>query len=168
MTSLLGHPFGPSMVYISLADLPTNLLSPCRPALPVAGTTILLCHSFTHKAGTGISTRCPSTTLFSLILGPGLPRADEPSPGNLRQSVCGILTHISLLTPAFSLVCAPALLPLNLQCTYNAPLPLKYLYNIQIHSFGILLSPGKSSAQGHSTSELLRTLSRVAASKPTS
>ena len=154
------HPVGGFAYQPAISMLPSSSIGWVQ--------TILLCHSFTPKAGTGISTRCPSTTLFSLILGPGLPRADEPSPGNLRQSVCGILTHISLLTPAFSLVCAPALLPINLQCTYNAPLPLKYLYNIQIHSFGILLSPGKSSAQGHSTSELLRTLSRVAASKPTS
>ena len=36
------------------------------------------------------------------------------------------------------------------------------------HSFGGRLSPVTLSAQNHSTSELLRTLSRVAASKPTS
>ena len=37
-----------------------------------------------------------------------------------------------------------------------------------IHSFGNMFSPGTFSARGHSTSELLRTLSMVAASKPTS
>eukprot|EP00829_Urostomides_striatus_P010570 TRINITY_DN24_c0_g1_i3.p3 TRINITY_DN24_c0_g1~~TRINITY_DN24_c0_g1_i3.p3 ORF type:complete len:205 (+),score=-62.94 TRINITY_DN24_c0_g1_i3:1761-2375(+) len=37
-----------------------------------------------------------------------------------------------------------------------------------IHSFGDLFSPGKFSAQGHSTSELLRTLQMMAASEPTS
>ena len=36
------------------------------------------------------------------------------------------------------------------------------------HGFGERLSPVTLSAQSHSTSELLRTLSRVAASKPTS
>ena len=36
------------------------------------------------------------------------------------------------------------------------------------HGFGGRLSPVTSSAQNHSTSELLRTLSRMAASKPTS
>ena len=40
--------------------------------------------------------------------------------------------------------------------------------NGAIRSFGIQLSPGTSSAQVHLTSELLRFLSRVAASKPTS
>ena len=38
----------------------------------------------------------------------------------------------------------------------------------QMRSFGNMLSPGTFSAQGHSTSELLRTLSRMAASEPTS
>ena len=38
----------------------------------------------------------------------------------------------------------------------------------RVRSFGIQLSPGTFSAQVHLTSELLRFLSRVAASKPTS
>ena len=36
--------------------------------------------------GYGISTVCASTTPFGLALAPGLPWADEPSPGNLRLS----------------------------------------------------------------------------------
>ena len=39
-----------------------------------------------------------------LGLGPDLPWADEPSPGNLRFSAAQILTVLSLLIPAFSLV----------------------------------------------------------------
>ena len=54
--------------------------------------------------GYGISTVCASTTPFGLALAPGLPRADEPSPGNLRFSAITILTQFSLLIPAFSLV----------------------------------------------------------------
>ncbi len=41
-------------------------------------------------------------------------------------------------------------------------------YRYRIRSFGTMLSPVEFSAQGHLTSELLRTLSMVAASKPTS
>ena len=59
----------------------------------------------------------------------------------------------SLLTPAFSLLYTPRLLTVSLLRVYNAPLPL-----LRVLSFGIMLSPGKSSAQDHSTSELLRTL----------
>ena len=119
-------------------------------------SSIFPCHCFIISLGsTGISTCCPSATPFGLALGPDLPRADEPSPGILRLSVCRILTCISLLTPAFSLPCAPPLLPIRLLRPWNAPLPLMFPL---IRSFGNMLSPGTFSAQGHSTSELLRTL----------
>ena len=55
-----------------------------------------------------------STTLFSLALGPDLPWEDELYPGNLRQTVAGILTQLALLTPAFSLLSAPAVLTIHL------------------------------------------------------
>ena len=43
-------------------------------------------------AGYGISTVCASTTPRGLALAPGLPWADEPSPGNLRFSAIMIPT----------------------------------------------------------------------------
>ena len=89
---------------------PTSL----APAIPAAGSPSLLRHSIALTPGTGISTRCPSTTPLGLALGPDLPRADEPSSGNLGFSVRGILTHVPLLTPAFSLLYAPQLLPVLL------------------------------------------------------
>ena len=57
-----------------------------------------------------------STTLFSLVLGPDLPWEDELYPGPLRQTVRGILTHVSLLTPAVSLLIAPTVLTIYLHC----------------------------------------------------
>ena len=42
--------------------------------------------------GYGIFTVCASTTPLGLALAPGLPWADEPSPGNLRFSTIMILT----------------------------------------------------------------------------
>ena len=42
--------------------------------------------------GYGISTVCASAMPFGLTLAPGLPRADEPSSGNLRLSAIMILT----------------------------------------------------------------------------
>ena len=86
--------------------------------------TILLCQCITHKGGTGISTCYPSPTIFVLGLGPDLPWADEPSPGNLGLSTCVFLAHISLLIPAFSLLCRPRLLPVPLPPAHYAPLPL--------------------------------------------
>ena len=75
-----------------------------------------LCPHFSISifGGTGISTCCPSASPIGFTLGPDLPRADEPSSGNLSLSVDRILTYLSLLTPAFSLLTAPQLLPVLL------------------------------------------------------
>ena len=54
-------------------------LCPCVPVLNNFG-------------GYGIFTVCASTTPLGLALAPGLPWADEPSPGNLRFSTIMILT----------------------------------------------------------------------------
>ena len=90
-------------------------LSSCVP-------TVLLYHS------TGISTCCPSTTSFDLALGPDLPRADQLYSGNLGYSAGRILTFLSLLIPAFSLLNTPLLLPVQLRRDKNAPLPMyKYI-----------------------------------------
>ena len=118
------------------------------------GSAICKCPSGLRFGGYGISTVCASTTPFGLALAPGLPGADEPTPGNLRFSAITILTQFSLLIPAFSLLISPPLLSLRLHPNENAPLPsTEYCL-----SFGYTLSPVKSSAQHHSTSELLRTL----------
>jgi hypothetical protein len=60
-------------------------------------------------AGTGISTRYPSTTPHGLALGPDSPRADKLDPGTLGHPAAGILTLHSLLMPAFSLQPPPPL-----------------------------------------------------------
>ena len=73
--------------------------------------------------GYGISTVCASTTPFGLALASGLPRADEPTPGNLGFSAITILTQFSLLIPAFSLLYRPRLLTVSLLPIQNAPLP---------------------------------------------
>ena len=94
---------------------------------------ILLCQCFAHKGGTGISTSYPSPTTIVLGLGPDLPWADEPSPGNLGLSTCMFLAYISLLIPAFSLLHCPPLLSVRLQPMHNAPLPITFR---QSRSFG--------------------------------
>ena len=86
-------------------------LSTCVP-------TVLNTHS------TGISTCYPSTTYLYLALGPDLPRADQLYSGNLGYSAGRILTFLSLLIPAFSLLNTPLLLSVQLRRVNNAPLPL--------------------------------------------
>ena len=117
---------------------------------------ILLCQCITHIGGTGISTCCPSPTIFVLGLGPDLPWADEPSPGNLGLSTCMFLAYISLLIPAFSLLHRPPLLSLRLLPMHYAPLPLTL--SREPEASVVCFSPVTSSAHNHSTSELLRTL----------
>ena len=87
---------------------------------------ILLCHCLTVYGGTGISTCYPSPTTSVLGLGPDLPWADEPSPGNLGLSTCKFLAYISLLIPAFSLLHRPQFLSVLLLPVHYAPLPLTF------------------------------------------
>ena len=84
------------------------------PRFPSTPVSLVL---FKYIGGAGISTCCPSATLFGLTLGPDLPWADEPSPGNLRLSMAWILTMLSLLIPAFSLLSRPAVLSIYLRPT---------------------------------------------------
>ena len=90
---------------------------------------ILLCQCLAHIGGAGISTCSPSPTTIVLGLGPDLPWADEPSPGNLGLSTCVFLAHISLLIPAFSLLHRPPVLPVWLLPMHYAPLPLRLKRN---------------------------------------
>ena len=137
------------------ADLPTALLPRLhrdlhsRIPFPVCVPTVLFI------CGTGISTCYPSTTSFDLALGPDLPRADQLYSGNLGYSAGRILTFLSLLIPAFSLLKNPQLLPVLLRLFKNAPLPIEIH---QFQSFGSVFQPRTFSAQDLSTSELLRTL----------
>ena len=137
------------------AVLPAVLLprlprySHSRDVLSFCVPTVLMIH------GTGISTCCPSTTPLSLALGPDLPRADQLYSGNLRYSAGRILTFLSLLIPAFSLLYSPQLLigtaSSRIQCSSTNVLGT-------FLSFGSVFQPRTFSAQDLSTSELLRTL----------
>ena len=100
------------------------------------GLTIFLCHCLIYASfgGVGISTYCPSSTPFGLNLGPDLPWADEPSPGNLRLSTGKFLAPLSLLMPAFSLLYSPPPLSMRLLPVYIAPLPMRFL---AFPSFGV-------------------------------
>ena len=100
----------PRLYRFSLSRL---MLSTCVP-------TVLGTHS------TGISTCYPSTTSFDLALGPDLPRADQLYSGNLGYSAGRILTFLSLLIPAFSLLKSPQLLTVLLRPFKNAPLPIEF------------------------------------------
>ncbi len=100
-------------------------------------------------------------------LRPDSPAADQHGCGTLGHSVWGIRTPIALLMPTFALPIAPDLLTRLLHCSMGRS-PTTCV-KTHIRSFGVRLKPRWIvGATTPSTSELLRTLSRVAASKPTS
>ena len=72
--------------------LPYYKFGPLRPGQPTPGSRYLHVSVYLRFGGYGISTVCASTTPFGLALAPGLPWADEPSPGNLRFSAIMIPT----------------------------------------------------------------------------
>ncbi len=118
--------------------------------------------------GTGISTRRPSTTPVGLALGPGSPWAEQPGPGTLGHSAAEILTLLTLLMPAFSLAHPPPHAPAAASPSARRSPTHHPRTGGGATASAARLSPATLSAQDHLTSELLRTLSRMAASKPTS
>ena len=93
--------------------LTTTKEGPTQPRKPIDpkasgdhgfGWLVPLIHQGRTHTGTGISTRCPSTTPVGLALGPDSPWADWPGPGTLGLSAgkvltCLIATHACILTP---------------------------------------------------------------------
>ena len=100
-----------------------HTLRPCT-GLTITRLELSFCVTASFLGGAGISTCYPSPTTSVLGLGPDLPWADEPSPGNLGLSTATFLALLSLLIPALSLVYSPPLLSVRLQPVYVAPLPL--------------------------------------------
>ena len=119
--------------------------------------------------GQGILTLCPSGAAFAIPLGPTNPWLITIAKETLIFRRAGISPALRLLVPAFSLPNAPPwLAPLaSLQMgtlSYHVHPPK----GMHILSFGTTFKPRLSSAQSLSMSELLRFLSMMAASKPTS
>src|SRR5699024_1493983 len=77
------------------------------------------------------------------------------------------LTHQSLLMPAFSLAHTPQHRH-QAASTRARRSPTQQHIHVIAAASAVYLSPPTLSARDHSTSELLRTLSRMAASKPPS
>ena len=114
-------------LYLSIRVFPLPRLSSSSASLTL----------FKYTCSAGISTCYPSATPFGLTLGPDLPWADEPSPGNLRLSTAKILTLLSLLIPTFSLLLRPQLLSVLLQPTIecsSTTYTLQYKSAISVHS----------------------------------
>ena len=95
------------------------------PGHPTPGSPSTLRPHIALDNGEGILTFFPSTTLFSLALGPDLPSADEPSGGNLGFSGYRILTYI-FVTQADILTSASSISASANTSIYNRTLPYRY------------------------------------------
>ena len=109
----------------SLREQRTSLLLCLASPTGLTITRLILsfCVTASFLGGAGISTCYPSATTSVLTLGPDLPWADEPSPGNLGLSTGMFLACLSLLIPAFSLLQCPPCLSIRLLPLHIAPLP---------------------------------------------
>ena len=139
-------------------------LRPCT-GLTITRLELSFCVTASFLGGAGISTCYPSPTTSVLGLGPDLPWADEPSPGNLGLSTATFLALLSLLIPALSLVYSPQLLSVLLQSVYVAPLPM-----CQTHPAASVsrLSPGHFRRTTTRPVSYYALFKCMAASKPTS
>jgi hypothetical protein len=103
-----------------------------------------------------------------LILRPDYLTADQPCGETLRLSVVAVRTPFLCYSSRHSHSSSLHGCRLRDRFVARTTLPYHADVSISVLSVGRMLCPVELSAQGHSTSELLRTLSRVAASKPTS
>ena len=95
------------------------------PVFPFPAHTFLLCPHISDISQYRNFNLLSIGYVFRPRLRPRLTQADQLYPGNLRYSALKILTSISLLIPAFSLLSSPPLLPVWLRSANNAPLPIR-------------------------------------------
>ena len=121
-------------------------------------------------AGAGISNLLSiAYACYGLGLGPTNPGTTAVAQEPLGFRCAGFSPPFTLLIPAFALRFAPRCASRSALLSYSRTLPYHSLAMTGTSAASVLcLSPVTLSAQRHSTSELLRTLSRMAASKPTS
>ena len=152
----------------SLREQRTSLLLCLASPTGLTITRLILsfCVTASFLGGAGISTCYPSATTSVLTLGPDLPWADEPSPGNLGLSTAMFLAWLSLLIPALSLLYRPPLLSVRLQPAYVAPLPLQF--SLKSAASVARLSPGHFRRTTTRPVSYYALFKCMAASKPTS
>ena len=156
--------------FIAVGDLPPTTPYRLRRSISIAPPDLPsgVPPSLKRAAGgTGMLTCCPSPTAFALGLGPTHPASINVAQEPLGYRRPGFTPGFTLLMPAFALPLAPASFTTCLLRRGTLPYPSPPEGGEAAASVSGF-SPGILSAQEHSTSELLRTLSRMAASKPTS
>src|SRR5438132_13194786 len=115
----------------------------------------------TMRSGAGLSDLLSIAYDYNVLgLGPDSPWVDWRCPGTLRLTVWMVLTSMTLLIPAFALVCAPPVLAVRLLGGTPRSPTMHSLHCASTASVRCL-SLATLSVHAHSTSELLRTLSMM-------
>ena len=100
-----------------------------------------MCNLPENHPSVGILTYCPSATPFGFSLGPTNPWLNTIAKETLDFQWSGLSPDLRLLRPTFSLLCAPASVPLRLHCSIER-FPTTSCLRQDIHVFGMTLSPG--------------------------
>ena len=125
-------------------------------------------HGYGNINPLSIDYACRPRLRSRLTLG-GLTWPRNPWSFGGRVSHSSFATHACILTPTASTTGSLRGFPGCRTLPYPPkPLPRRECIRLSAAASAVYLSPATLSAQDHLTSELLRTLSRVAASKPTS
>jgi hypothetical protein len=130
---MLPRPGLPSVSHFRLAAHPVHSM----------GSRSLPRPRFAHtmRSGAGISDLLSIAYDYDVLgLGPDSPWDDWRCPGTLRLSVWMVLTSMTLLIPAFALVCAPPVLAVWLLCCTQRS-PTNAFPKKAFHSFGTMLEP---------------------------
>jgi hypothetical protein len=141
---------------VRLLELVAGVMFP-RPGLPSVSHFLLRAqpvHSlgslslprprFAHtmRSGAGLSHLLAIAYDYDVLgLGPDSPWVDWRCPGTLRLAVWMVLTSITLLIPAFALVCAPPVLAVWLLGGTQRSPTNAVLEKTAFHSFGTMLEP---------------------------
>ena len=143
------------MTSVRLLELVPAVMLP-RPGLPSVSHSRLAAHpvhsmgspslprprfAHTMRSGAGLSHLLSIAYDCNVLgLGPDSPWVDWRCPGTLRLAVWMVLTSMTLLIPAFALVCAPPVLTVELPGSTQRS-PTKPLGTRGFHSFGSMLEP---------------------------
>ncbi len=95
------------------------------------------------RSGAGLSHLLSIAYDYNVLgLGPDSPWVDWRCPGTLRLAVWMVLTSMTLLIPAFALVCAPPVLAVGLPgSTQRSPTKASLCARKAFQSFGSMLEP---------------------------
>src|SRR5438094_3798468 len=123
----------PTVSHSRLAAHPVHSMG--SPSLPRPRFTLPM------RSGAGFSHLLAIAYDYNVLgLGPDSPWGDWRCPGTLRLAVWMVLTSMTLLIPAFALVCAPPVLAIGLRRGTQRS-PTKPLGTRGFHSFGSMLEP---------------------------